>query len=132
MIAVIQEPAESLRADDFLCRRRFGRSYTFAGNQLVVQALVGTFLVGVMFVFAEQMPQVSLPEDAEVIEAFRFDAEHEAFGVGVLIRLPQCRGLIATPRSSRMAFELGHELAIAVANQMIGSKGSAAKNSVSL
>ena len=61
---------------------------------------------------------MSLAEDAEVIEAFRFDAEDEAFGEGVLIRLSRCGGLDADPLLLQDRVELGDEFAVAVADQM--------------
>ena len=76
------------------------------------------FLVRILFVFGEQVLQVSLAEDAKVIETFGLDAEDKAFGVSVLIRLSRRGRLDADPLFFQNGIELGNEFAVTVADQM--------------
>jgi hypothetical protein len=48
--------------------------------------LVVPFGVEVSNILREQMPQVTLTEDDNAIQALGLDGEHEAFGVGVQTR----------------------------------------------
>ena len=127
MTIMLQDSAESLRADDSFADavRLTGRSRQKRGRcPILDEAVLGWHIVRIR----QASVQMSLAEDAEVIETFGFDAEDEAFGVSVLIRLSRCGRLDADPLFFQDGIELGNEFAVTVADQLRRLKGQRARS----
>jgi hypothetical protein len=122
LCVLTDEAAEQVAALDDRHRSRGGRCRCTVGDvrRAEVERAVGSVVVVVRDVDAQDVLELAPAEDEQAVEAVVSDCAHPAFGVGVCVRRVDRRADDRRPVAAEDVVEAAAELAVAVVDEEFG------------